>query len=89
MKVWQYASFHNVILGNFCSLGTGKHSVDAVLRQLGVPGSFILTGNFYENMILRKYVSYDKYTDIITMKRPVVKIDTDRRSSTPLRSASS
>lgn len=62
--------------------------MDAVLRQFGVPGSFILTGNFYENMILRKYVSYDKDTDIITMRRPVVKIDTDRRSSTSLSSTS-
>lgn len=63
--------------------------MDAVLRQLGVPGSFILTGNFYENMILRKYVSYDKTTDIITMKRPVVKIDTDRKYSTSLSSSNS
>lgn len=55
--------------------------MDAVIRELGVPGAFILTGNFYENMILRKYASYDKTTDVISMTRPVIKIDTERKSS--------
>jgi hypothetical protein len=55
--------------------------VDASIRELGVPGAFILTGNFYENMILRKYASYDKSTDVITMKRPVIKIETECMSS--------
>lgn len=63
---------------NIC---TGKHAVDAIIRELGVPGAFILTGNFYENMILRNYVSYDEDTDVIYMKRPVVKFDTNRTSS--------
>jgi hypothetical protein len=44
-------------------------------------GAFILTGNFYENMILRKYASYDKTTDTISMRRPVIKFDTERTSS--------
>ncbi|KAL3471417.1 hypothetical protein BJX99DRAFT_263258 [Aspergillus californicus] len=55
----------------------GKHSVDDVVREYGLPGAFILTGNFYENMITRKYASYDKEKDVINMVRPVVKIDTD------------
>lgn len=63
---------------NIC---TGKHAVDAIIRELGVPGAFILTGNFYENMILRNYVSYDEDTDVISMKRPVIKFDTNRTSS--------
>ncbi|KAL4867039.1 hypothetical protein BDV12DRAFT_198641 [Aspergillus spectabilis] len=52
----------------------GKHSVDDIARELGLPGAFMLTGNFYENMITRKYAGYDKEKE-----RQVVKIDTDRR----------
>jgi hypothetical protein len=63
---------------------TGKHAVDAIIRDLGVPGAFILTGNFYENMILRNYVSYDENADVIYMKRPVINIDTDRTLSRAL-----
>jgi hypothetical protein len=54
---------------------SGKHNVDAYIRQIGLPGVFIFTGNFYENMITRKYVSYDPDTDKITMKRPILKPD--------------
>ncbi|KAJ6071577.1 hypothetical protein N7499_009591 [Penicillium canescens] len=53
----------------------GKHNVDAYIRQIDLPGVFIFTGNFYENMITRKYVSYDPITDKITMKRPILKPD--------------
>ncbi|OGE53436.1 hypothetical protein PENARI_c008G05275 [Penicillium arizonense] len=53
----------------------GKHNVDAYIRQIGLPGVFIFTGNFYENMITRKYVSYDPHTDKITMRRPILKPD--------------
>ncbi|KAJ5985547.1 hypothetical protein N7522_012743 [Penicillium canescens] len=55
----------------------GKHSVDAIIREHNLPGAFILTGNFYENMILRKYVSYDKEQDLILMKRPVITADAE------------
>ncbi|KAH8593146.1 hypothetical protein B0O99DRAFT_653520 [Bisporella sp. PMI_857] len=48
------------------------YSVDAVIRKAGIPGAFIRTGNFYENMILRKYAAYDKDADVITMKRPII-----------------
>jgi hypothetical protein len=37
-----------------------------------VPGAFVRTGNFYENMILRKYAGYDKERDFITMTRPII-----------------
>ena len=56
----------------------GKQSVDAVIRAAGLKGCFIRTGNFYENMILRKYASYDKDTDVITMTRPIIGPDAER-----------
>ena len=37
-----------------------------------MPGAFVRTGNFYENMILRKYADYDKERDFITMTRPII-----------------
>jgi hypothetical protein len=43
-----------------------------VIRNAGVPGAFVRTGNFYENMVLRKYVAYDKEKDLITMTRPII-----------------
>jgi hypothetical protein len=57
----------------------GKHSVDAVIRQAGLKGCFIRTGNFYENMILRKYASYDMDRDVITMDRPIIGPDAERK----------
>lgn len=50
----------------------GKYSVDAVIREACLPGAFIRTGNFYENMILRNYASYDKDSDTIIMRRPII-----------------
>ncbi|KAF2187337.1 NAD(P)-binding protein [Zopfia rhizophila CBS 207.26] len=55
----------------------GKHSVDSVIRKAGLKGCFIRTGNFYENMILRKYAAYDKETDVITMRRPIMGPDAE------------
>lgn len=57
----------------------GKQSVDAVIRKAGLKGCFIRTGNFYENMILRKYAVYDKEDDTITMTRPIIGPDAECR----------
>ncbi|CAG9997098.1 unnamed protein product [Clonostachys byssicola] len=54
-----------------------KQSVDAVIRSAGLKGCFIRTGNFYENMILRKYAAYDKESDTITMTRPIIGPDAE------------
>lgn len=59
-------------------MNTGKYSVDAVIRNAGLKGAFVRTGNFYENMILRKYAAYDKDRDVITMKRPIIGPDAER-----------
>lgn len=56
--------------------------MDSVIRQAGLAGAFIRTGNFYENMILRKYASYDVERDVIIMKRPII---TDKAESASTR----
>ncbi|KAF5579134.1 transcriptional regulatory [Fusarium pseudocircinatum] len=58
----------------------GKQSVDAVIRDAGLKGAFIRTGNFYENMISRKYAAYDKENDVITMTRPIIGPDAELTS---------
>ncbi|KAF5530240.1 hypothetical protein FMEXI_13673 [Fusarium mexicanum] len=59
----------------------GKQSVDAVIRDAGLKGAFIRTGNFYENMISRKYAAYDRENDVITMTRPIIGPDAEREPS--------
>ncbi|KAH7123131.1 hypothetical protein EDB81DRAFT_665424 [Dactylonectria macrodidyma] len=50
----------------------GKQSVDAIIRKAGLRGCFIRTGNFYENMIMRKYATYSQDDDVITITRPII-----------------
>lgn len=49
-----------------------------MIRNAGLKGCFIRTGNFYENMILRKYAAYDQTADVITMTRPIIGPDAER-----------
>lgn len=55
---------------------TGKYKVDAYIKEKGLPSSFLYTGNFYENMVLRGHVSYDATSDSFTFKQPIIKADT-------------
>jgi hypothetical protein len=59
----------------------GKHLVDGYIRELGLHGTFLYTGNFYENMVLRGHMSYNKETDTIIFKQPIIAPDAQRRSS--------
>ncbi|KIY02059.1 uncharacterized protein Z520_02197 [Fonsecaea multimorphosa CBS 102226] len=56
---------------------SGKHLVDGYIRELGLHGTFLYTGNFYENMVLRKHMSYDKETDTIIFKQPIIAPDAE------------
>ena len=56
----------------------GKYQVDAYMRELGLPGTFLYTGNFYENMVLRGHVQYDKESDSFEFRQPVIKLHTKR-----------
>jgi hypothetical protein len=51
-----------------------------MIREAGLPACFVRTGNFYENMILRKYASYDKEKDVINMSRPIIGPDAESKS---------
>ena len=54
----------------------GKHQVDSYIQSINLPASFIYTGNFYENTVLRKHVVYDREQDVIEFHQPIIKADT-------------
>lgn len=54
----------------------GKYHVDDYIREIGLPASIFYTGNFYENMVLRKHVTYNKATDEIEFRHTVIKKET-------------
>jgi len=54
----------------------GKYHVDAYIKEIGLSASIFYTGNFYENMVLRKHVTYNKERDVIEFRHTVIKKDT-------------
>ncbi|KAF5678571.1 hypothetical protein FDENT_8950 [Fusarium denticulatum] len=80
-RLYEGISRRYILEGHWANLAdAGKQSVDAVIRDAGLKGAFIRTGNFYENMISRKYAAYDKENDVITMTRPIIGPDAELTS---------
>lgn len=57
---------------------TGKHAVDSFIRKTGLPAVFVLTGNFYENLVLRGHMQYDSERDMLVFKQAIIKDDAKR-----------
>lgn len=51
----------------------GKYQVDDYIRSKNLPASFLFTGNFYENMIFRSHVTYNREEDVVEFKQPIIK----------------
>ena len=51
------------------TLGEGKHHVDGYILQKGIPAVFLDTGNFYENLVYRSHMQYDRERDILMERR--------------------
>ncbi|KZT04881.1 NAD(P)-binding protein [Laetiporus sulphureus 93-53] len=51
----------------------GKYQVDDYIREKGLPASFLYTGNFYENMVYRSHMQYDREKDLVEFRQPIVK----------------
>jgi NmrA-like family len=63
--------------GKYCSrIYENKYKVDAYMRETGVEGPFLYTGNFFENSVLRGHVSLQG--DELVFKQPVILEDTKR-----------
>ncbi|OCH92791.1 NAD(P)-binding protein [Obba rivulosa] len=54
----------------------GKCQVDDYIRVKGLPASFLFTGNFYENMIFRSHMTYNREQDVVEFKQPIIKPNT-------------
>lgn len=54
------------------TLSLGKYHVDEYIREINLPGVFVYTGTFYENLIYRNHVKYDKEQDIIEFTQPIL-----------------
>lgn len=51
----------------------GKYQVDDYIREKGLPASFLYTGNFFENMVYRSHMQYDREKDAVEFRQPVIK----------------
>ncbi|KAJ6088370.1 hypothetical protein N7486_009631 [Penicillium sp. IBT 16267x] len=64
--------------GKFVSrIYEGKHHVDDYIRETGLPGTFLYTGNFFENMVYRNHVQYDAGSDSLVFRQPIILPDTE------------
>ncbi|OAL30871.1 hypothetical protein AYO20_08564 [Fonsecaea nubica] len=77
--IWSTMPSSHALSGGkfFTRLYEGKHLVDGYIRELGLHGTFLYTGNFYENMVLRGHMSYNKETDTIIFKQPIIEPDAE------------
>jgi len=51
----------------------GKYQVDDYIREKGLPASFLYTGNFFENMVYRSHMQYNREKDTVEFRQPIVK----------------
>ncbi|KAI9065076.1 NAD-P-binding protein [Trametes sanguinea] len=54
----------------------GKHHVDDYIHEKGYPAVFLYTGNFYENMVFRSHMRYNRELDRVEFHQPLIKPDT-------------
>ncbi|KAI0771072.1 NAD-P-binding protein [Trametes elegans] len=72
--VWStLPSSHKLSGGRLVSrIYEGKYHVDDYIREKGVPGVFLYTGNFYENMVSRQHVQYNRALDHVEFRQPII-----------------
>ncbi|KAJ9634443.1 uncharacterized protein PV06_10574 [Exophiala oligosperma] len=55
-----------------CEIYEGKHRVDAFIESIGLPATFVYTGNFYENMIFRGHVKRSQDGKCLEFRQPII-----------------
>ncbi|KAH9928449.1 uncharacterized protein BXZ73DRAFT_102291 [Epithele typhae] len=55
--------------------GSRIYDVDDYMRKMVRPGTFIYTGNFYENMIFRSHVKYGEEQDRVEFTQAIINED--------------
>ncbi|KAI0672631.1 NAD-P-binding protein [Trametes maxima] len=73
--VWStLPSSHKISSGRLVSrIYEGKYHVDDYIREKGFPAVFLYTGNFYENMVFRSHMRYNRELDRVEFRQPVIK----------------
>ncbi len=66
-----------------CEIYEGKHRVDGYIKEIGLPATFVFTGNFYENMIYRKHVVWSEDGTSLEFRQPIIKPDAKSKRTTP------
>ncbi|KAI8982946.1 NAD-P-binding protein [Trametes punicea] len=54
----------------------GKYHVDDYIREKGYHAVFLYTGNFYENMVFRSHMRYNRELDRVEFHQPIIKPET-------------
>lgn len=57
----------------------GKHNVDGYLKKIQQPACFFLTGNFFENLVLRRHIRWAADGKSLEYHHPIVKEDSNRK----------
>ncbi|KAI0349359.1 NAD-P-binding protein [Trametes cingulata] len=72
--VWStLPSSHKLSGGRLVSrIYEGKYHVDDYIREKDLPAVFLYTGNFYENMVLRAHMRYNRELDRVEFHQPVI-----------------
>ena len=55
--------------------------MDRFIRDIELPAVFVLTGNFYENMVHRGHMQYDSDRDILMFKQAIIQANAKREYS--------
>ena len=58
--------------------------MDDYIRERGLPATVLYTGNFYENMVFRAHMKYDRELDRVEFQQPIIKETTQRAYSASL-----
>ncbi len=57
---------------------SGKYHVDDYIRAKDCPAVFLYTGNFYENMVFRSHMRYNRELDRVEFHQAIIKDTTQR-----------
>ncbi|KAL1939177.1 hypothetical protein VTO73DRAFT_10218 [Trametes versicolor] len=73
--VWStLPSSHAISGGRLVSqIYEGKYHVDDYIREKGCPAAFLYTGNFYENMVFRSHMRYNRELDRVEFHQAIIK----------------
>ncbi|KAH9848925.1 NAD-P-binding protein [Lenzites betulinus] len=73
--VWStLPSSHKISGGRLVSrIYEGKYHVDDYIRETDCPAVFLYTGNFYENMVFRSHMRYNRELDRVEFRQAIIK----------------